>query len=75
MKEYTFHLATFILRSALVNWHNSRQGYNLEELVTQSELAHDLVSNKRDQELMRRVVNIVTCFFHAKIDMFRGKVL
>jgi hypothetical protein len=33
MRECAFHLITFVLRSAWMNRHNSRQGCNLDELI------------------------------------------
>jgi hypothetical protein len=51
MKEnLLFHLAKFVLRGVWLNRNNSRQGCNLEELINQSDLAHDLVSNAWSQE-------------------------
>jgi hypothetical protein len=47
MKEGVFCLGTYVLRSAWVNRHNSRQGCNLKELINQSELTHGLAFNTR----------------------------
>jgi hypothetical protein len=43
-RRRAFHLATFVLRSTWANWHNSRQCCNLDELVNQSKLTHNLAS-------------------------------
>jgi hypothetical protein len=59
-------LQIFVLRSAWANRHNSRQGCNLEELINQSKPTHDLISNARTQELMRRDANVATSFLYAK---------
>jgi hypothetical protein len=46
MRKCTFHLATFVLRSTCTNRHNSSQGYNLDELINQSEPICGLASCK-----------------------------
>jgi hypothetical protein len=48
MRKHAFHLATFILRSAWTNQHNSRQGCNLDELLNQSGPTHGLASHMRN---------------------------
>jgi hypothetical protein len=48
MRKCTFHLATFVLRSAWMNQHHSRQGCNLGELINQSEQTWDLASHTKN---------------------------
>jgi hypothetical protein len=48
-KKCVFHIATFVLRSVWANQHNSWQGYNLDKLINQSELTHDLAANTRNE--------------------------
>jgi hypothetical protein len=50
MSKCAFHLTTFVLRSALTNCHNWRQGCNSEEPVNQTELTRSLVFNTRTKE-------------------------
>jgi hypothetical protein len=65
MMECTFYLTTFVLRSTWANRHNSRQGCNLEELINQSELAHDLAS-AQGIRVIEKLANIEVGVFHAR---------
>jgi hypothetical protein len=55
IRNCTFHLATFALRSAWTNWHNSRQCCHLDELMNQSELTRDLASTQETRHGLNRM--------------------
>jgi hypothetical protein len=67
-----FHLVTFILRGTWANWHNLRQGYNLDELINQSEPTRDLASHK-ELGVIRKLARMTTRVFGARHSPVRAK--
>jgi hypothetical protein len=80
MRECAFLLATFGLRSAWTNWHNSRQCCNLDELINQSELTRDLAPTQGTR-VVEKLASIAADVFdepkerkdlHCDLKEFRG---
>jgi hypothetical protein len=67
-----FHLATFILRSGWMNQHNSRYGYNLDELTNQSDLTQDLASTQGIR-VIGKLASTTAVPFRAEMTMFRPR--
>jgi hypothetical protein len=67
MKEGAFRLATFVLRSACVNQHNSRQGCNSKELLNLSELTHNLTSTQETRHGLNHMNDLVQKWKDLKV--------
>jgi hypothetical protein len=70
-RKYTFHLATFVLRSAWANRHNSSQGCNLDKLINQPELTRGLASHTRIQGHRKACLSLRHMSSRLEIALFR----
>jgi hypothetical protein len=59
MRKCAFHLTTFVLKSVWANRHNSRQGFNLEELANQSKLTCGLASTQETRHGLNHMKDLV----------------
>jgi hypothetical protein len=58
-----------------MNQHNSRQGCNLDELINQSELTHDLATNTRNEGPWESSLGLRRLSFKSDIAMCRQGML